>query len=403
MTDDITPLPCPFCGCAMSLSAVARDWWRVTGDHSDDCILLGQRADAPQTDDQKQLLIGAWNRRAAVEADRQGRMPSDEHLIETGCYQTVIERHSQPAASAEPNTHTDDDAVDRFAAAMKDKLAQARAKGRHGWQECDPSDLSQMLRAHVEKGDPRDVANFCCFLWSLGKPISAAPVAQEPVAYLDLGAGGYMDVGTDLTDEQLAALPKGRHMLAIIGTYGVDGYVAAPVAQEPVAEICGRRGERSLYWCISNPFRYPDGTKLYAAPVAAQAQPCDHVYEARPIDGSRSAVALVEAVCRKCGARGGVSLTPDMQRESQRGAESGRDHDTALSDTQRQIIEAAERRGYARAEAENVGYRTDAGRYRFIRPGDKDVWCSSGDDLLTGDRLDAAIDAARVAKGADHG
>lgn len=75
----------------------------------------------------------------------------------------------------------------------------------------------------------------------------------------------------------------------------------------------------------------------------------------------------------------------------------------SLAETQRQIIEAAERRGYARAEAENVGYRTDAGRYRFIRPGDKDVWCSSGDDLLTGDQLDAAIDAARVAKGADHG
>lgn len=58
----------------------------------------------------------------------------------------------------------------------------------------------------------------------------------------------------------------------------------------------------------------------------------------------------------------------------------------ALADTQRAIIEAAERRGYARAEAENVGYRTDAGRYRFIR-------------ILTGDRLDAAIDAARAAKG----
>lgn len=52
----------------------------------------------------------------------------------------------------------------------------------------------------------------------------------EPVAYLDLGVGGYMDVGTDLTDEQLAALPKGRHMLGIIGTYGVDGYAPA----EPV-------------------------------------------------------------------------------------------------------------------------------------------------------------------------
>ncbi len=49
----------------------------------------------------------------------------------------------------------------------------------------------------------------------------------EPVAYLDLGAGGYMDVGTDLSDEELAALPKGRHMLGIIGTYGVDGYKPA--------------------------------------------------------------------------------------------------------------------------------------------------------------------------------
>ncbi|MCO7515760.1 hypothetical protein NJF44_10450 [Pseudomonas guariconensis] len=60
---------------------------------------------------------------------------------------------------------------------------------------------------------------------------SPAPVQQgEPVAYLDIGAGGYMDLGTDLTDEQLAALPKGRHMLGIVGTYGVDGYTAAPVA-----------------------------------------------------------------------------------------------------------------------------------------------------------------------------
>ncbi|RSE85537.1 hypothetical protein [Achromobacter denitrificans] len=65
---------------------------------------------------------------------------------------------------------------------------------------------------------------------------AALAVADEraAVAYLDLGAGGYMDVGTDLTDEQLAALPKGRHMLAIIGTHGVDGYTpaSAPVAGE---------------------------------------------------------------------------------------------------------------------------------------------------------------------------
>lgn len=69
-----------------------------------------------------------------------------------------------------------------------------------------------------------------------------APVADEraAVAYLDLGAGGYMDVGSDLTDEQLAALPKGRHMLAIIGTHGVNGYTPAALASAPVA---GETGE----------------------------------------------------------------------------------------------------------------------------------------------------------------
>ncbi|WP_243350821.1 hypothetical protein [Stenotrophomonas acidaminiphila] len=64
--------------------------------------------------------------------------------------------------------------------------------------------------------------------------IAAQPAAvQEAVAYLDIGAGGYIDLGSDLSDEQLLALPKGRHALAIIGTFGIDGYVAAPVAAAP--------------------------------------------------------------------------------------------------------------------------------------------------------------------------
>lgn len=59
----------------------------------------------------------------------------------------------------------------------------------------------------------------------------AAPASysQAPaVAYLDIGAGGYLDLGTDLTDEALSHLPKGRHALVIAGTYGIDGYIAAP-------------------------------------------------------------------------------------------------------------------------------------------------------------------------------
>ena len=57
--------------------------------------------------------------------------------------------------------------------------------------------------------------------------LPGAHPAPNAVAYLDIGAGGYMDIGTDLTDEELATLPKGRHMLGVIGTYGVDGYVPA--------------------------------------------------------------------------------------------------------------------------------------------------------------------------------
>lgn len=64
-----------------------------------------------------------------------------------------------------------------------------------------------------------------------------AAAAQEAVAYLDIGAGGYLDIGSDLPEEQLLALPNGRHALGIIGTYGIDGYAAAPVAAAPGIDL----------------------------------------------------------------------------------------------------------------------------------------------------------------------
>ncbi|MDR8395528.1 hypothetical protein NE850_04210 [Paraburkholderia sp. USG1] len=79
---------------------------------------------------------------------------------------------SQPVEAGE-TLDTDFLCVDSFAEAMKQKLLEARLKGRSGWQDCDPEDLSRMLREHVEKGDPRDVANFCMMLWHLSQPISA--------------------------------------------------------------------------------------------------------------------------------------------------------------------------------------------------------------------------------------
>jgi hypothetical protein len=96
---------------------------------------------------------------------------------ETFMYQLDIYFERLDAAPQEPAQHPDDIAVDEFAAAMKAKMAEARAKGRSGWQDCAPADLSRMLREHIEKGDPRDVANFCMMLWQHEEPIGKE---QEP-------------------------------------------------------------------------------------------------------------------------------------------------------------------------------------------------------------------------------
>ncbi|HFK2947307.1 TPA: hypothetical protein ACGY8F_002265 [Stenotrophomonas maltophilia] len=87
----------------------------------------------------------------------------------------------QPVA----DQHPDDLAVDAFATAMKAKMADARAKGRGGWEDpaqCTADDLSRMLRDHVDKGDPRDVANFCMMLHQRGEAIAARqPVGWQPM------------------------------------------------------------------------------------------------------------------------------------------------------------------------------------------------------------------------------
>jgi hypothetical protein len=75
--------------------------------------------------------------------------------------------------------HPDDAAVDAFAAAMKEKMRISREKGRGGWDDphtCTDEDLSIMLRVHVGKGDPVDVANFCMMLWNRHSAILKAVV-----------------------------------------------------------------------------------------------------------------------------------------------------------------------------------------------------------------------------------
>ncbi|KVP19420.1 hypothetical protein WJ85_08000 [Burkholderia ubonensis] len=118
----------------------------------------------------------------------------------------IAELESRLSVNVDP--HPDDVAVDVFAAVMKDKLAKARLKGRGGWQTCSPENLSRMLREHVEKGDPRDVANFCMMLWHHGSPIVYAPA--------DAGSGD--------------AISRSKRILAL-----VDDYHEKPTADSRTA------------------------------------------------------------------------------------------------------------------------------------------------------------------------
>ena len=125
---------------------------------------------------------GTWNR------DREAcRQLAADALASTPARKDLDYLHQDGVAAWLDAQHPDDAAVDRFAQALKLKLKAARENGRSGWQTCPPADLSRMLREHVEKGDPRDVANFCMFLWALGAGIDedetrkrAAPQRAEP-------------------------------------------------------------------------------------------------------------------------------------------------------------------------------------------------------------------------------
>lgn len=89
-------------------------------------------------------------------------------------FDSVREAVRREMFSPETVVHPDDAAVDALAMQMKAKLAKQRAKGYSGWDdsECTREWLSKLLREHVHKGDPVDVANFCAFLSARGEGIS---------------------------------------------------------------------------------------------------------------------------------------------------------------------------------------------------------------------------------------
>lgn len=187
MTDKTMTLePCPFCGGEAEITWKTCDLpgfdgksWSAScrGDVDEDCF-----ASTFAQFKKREYAIQAWNKRT-------------RHISQT----------------AERATHPDDIAVDQFAAAMKSKLAEARSKGRGGWQDkeaCPQQLLSNMLLAHVDKGDPRDVANFCMFLHQRGESILTAergeavatrsmPPDRDEAVAASLALGSWMSAALD--------------------------------------------------------------------------------------------------------------------------------------------------------------------------------------------------------------
>lgn len=63
------------------------------------------------------------------------------------------------------------DLVARFAQALAEKLHKAEKKYGYSnrWKHDDwEADCAEKLIEHVEKGDPRDVAAYCAFMWHHG-------------------------------------------------------------------------------------------------------------------------------------------------------------------------------------------------------------------------------------------
>ena len=133
--------------------------------------------------------------------------------------QPLSELDAMCAAQSAREQRPDDDAVDALAKLMKAKLAKQRTRGYGGWDATTTTQqrLSDMLRAHVDKGDPVDVANFCAFLAARGEGIAlAAPAAVAGPSNSEIDAlvasigptEGMRRDSSDLTMDKLRVLVR---------------------------------------------------------------------------------------------------------------------------------------------------------------------------------------------------
>ena len=207
-----------------------------------------------------------------------------------------------------PAAEGDDIAVDRFADAMKAKMAVARAKGRGGWEgpTCNAEILSRMLRGHVEKGDPRDVANFCMMLWNRGESIQAAEgeTRDEKIARVQTGlreqAKRFRDP-IELAQEIHGATDQGETVSDVLAEY------------EMISKLHGNPGLQWFVWAMKRI------KAAVARETAAYTVECVHTttqegtcfFEVKTDDPPESGAKLYTRPTPAADA-GGVTVTEEM-------------------------------------------------------------------------------------------
>ena len=136
--------------------------------------------------------------------ERVGTQEQLSQSVDCDCW-----KHSQPLQDT--TAYLDNLAVDRFAVAMKDKMAKQRARGYGGWHDadaCPTKRLQKMLGEHVGKGDPVDVGNIAMMLWTRKEPTAA--ITQQPSLITKIGGHEIIEAA-DRADE---GQENSEHLLA---------------------------------------------------------------------------------------------------------------------------------------------------------------------------------------------
>ncbi|WP_409286896.1 hypothetical protein [Pseudomonas guariconensis] len=136
-------LACPFCNAAMRIES-NRDWHRVMGEHDDNCVFNDSEAlMGPATDDQRDLIVRDWNRRAQLQGEPvalPARMPTGN----------ITEPHHPWAPGVREGWNK---CLDEFA-----KLGTLRTRLVQG-EPVVPGHRLDALDALVADGDPQSDAN----------------------------------------------------------------------------------------------------------------------------------------------------------------------------------------------------------------------------------------------------